>query len=155
MSKLSFDIKSSHDFLKKLADEFADFQKNDTSSRHALNCAMTAWHLTEWVYNEFMSNKFAKVEDFQSDVKKKCFSLQLMHDISNGTKHYKLNRHKPEIKETELHRGAFSNGFSRDFDISSLKIETNDGMIYYFEDELEKTVAFWKSYFHIELSIDA
>lgn len=154
MNKLSFDIKNSQDFLKKLCDDFTEFQQNDTSSRIALNCAMTAWHLTEWVYNEFMNKKFSSVTDFQIDLKNKCFSLQLMHDISNGAKHYKLTKHKPSIKDTELHHGSFSNDFSRDFDISSLKIETNDGKVYYFEDEIENVINFWTSYFESELKLN-
>src|SRR5688572_7858128 len=101
MSDLSFDIKTSEDFFKKLQEDYSEFCIEKTSSRFALNCAMTAWHLTEWIYNEFnsqLSSCFPKLTDFQTDIKKQCPSLQIMHDIANGTKHYLLTKHIPIIK---------------------------------------------------------
>jgi len=45
-----------------------------------------------------------------------------------------------------LHKGDFSNDFSSDFDISLLVIELKEGAQVYFEDEIEKTIAFWTQY---------
>src|SRR5438128_8277243 len=114
MNDLSFDIKTSKDFFKKLLDDYADFCIDKTSSRVALNCAMTAWHLTEWTYNEFykiLSDQFTTLSVFQQDLKRQCISLQIMHDLANGTKHYLLTKHDPIIKESNLHKGAFDNSF--------------------------------------------
>lgn len=150
MSDLSFGIKSSKDFFQKLQDDYSDFCKDKTSSRIALNCAMTSWHLTEWIYHEYntqLISTFPEIYAFQAQIKKMCPSLRILHDIANGTKHYLLTKHVPVIKETNLHQGAFSNDFSRDFDISTLDIELKDGSKIYFEDEIEKAVLFWKEYF--------
>ena len=149
MSDLSFDIKTTSDFFKKLLEDYKDFCADKTSSRTALNCAMTAWHLTDWTYNEFnqkLSSQFGTLSLFQQYIKQQCPSLQIMHDITNGTKHYLLTRHRPIIKKTKLHKGAFSSGFSRGFDISTLYIELDDGTKIYFEDEIEKTITFWTQY---------
>lgn len=149
MNKLSFDIKSSKDFFQKLVEDHEEFKLSSTSSRIALNCAMTAWHLTEWVYYEYhenLSTKFPLLKDFQNMMKKQCPSLQIMHDLANGTKHFKLNRHRTSIESTELHLGDFSSDFSRDFDISSLVIILNDGRKIYFEDEINTCLNYWVKY---------
>jgi len=147
MSSLSLDIKTSKDFFKKLLEDHKEFCSDKTSSRTALNCAMTAWHLSEWIYNEFNSQfPNETLSSFQDSIKKKCPSLQIMHDLANGTKHYLLTRHKPLIKDTRLHKGAYSNAFSRAFDISTLDIEKNDGTKIYFEDEIENVILFWKEF---------
>lgn len=151
MSKLSFEIKTSIDFFNKLQEDYIEFSNDKTSSRVALNCAMTSWHLTEWIYNEFNTQlklSFPTLPTFQSFIKVQCPSLQIMHDIANGTKHYKLTQHKPVIKETSIHQGAFSSEFSREFDITTLNIELNNGTELYFEDEIERSINFWRQYLH-------
>jgi len=158
MSDLTFDIKTTSDFFKKLTEDYNEFLANKTSSRVALNCAMTAWHLTDWAYNEYnnqLSAQFVKLDMYQQDIKNRCPSMQIMHDLSNGTKHYLLTRHRPIVKRTTLHRGSFNSDFNRDFDISSLDIALIDGTKIYFEDEIQKVVDFWaqylKSTFHLTI----
>lgn len=149
MNYLSFDIKTTEDFLKKLLADYKEFCIDKTSSRLALNCAMTSWHLTDWTYNEFnleVSKQFKTLGSFQKDIKDKCPSLQIMQDLANGTKHYLLTRHTPIVKHTNLHRGDFSSDFGRDFDISTLAIELKDGTKFFFEDEIETSINFWIEY---------
>ena len=156
MNELSFDIKNSADFLNKLLEDYRDFCKDKLSSRIALNCAMTAWHITDWTYNEFneqLTRQFKTLGSYQQKLKDQCSSLQVMHDLANGTKHFKLTKHQPVIKGTSLHKGSFSNDFSRDFDISTLEIELKDGTKIYFEDEIENTVKFWKEYLETNFQI--
>jgi hypothetical protein len=156
MNELNFDIKTSRDFFLKLKEDYKDFCNNTTSSRIALNCALTAWHLTEWVYNEYNSilqTTYPKLFDFQSWIKSQCTSLQVMHDIANGTKHYLLTRHTTVIEKTNLHQGAFSSDFSRDFDISALDITLKDGAQINFEDEIEKSIEFWKQYLNSQFNL--
>jgi hypothetical protein len=110
---------------------------------------MTSWHLTDWTYHEFKQQlfpQFDRPELYQNHIKVLCPSLQIMHDITTGTKHYFLNRHNPKIKETNLHVGDFNNGFNRDLNISTLEIEMKDGTKIYFEDALENAISFWKQY---------
>ena len=54
-----FDIITSRDFLEKLEGDFADFSEAPHSTRLALNCAMTAYHLHEWVWGEWLKNQSA------------------------------------------------------------------------------------------------
>jgi hypothetical protein len=48
-----FDIVTSYDFLAKLEEDYDDFVKEPHSSRLALNCAITAFHLHEWVWGDW------------------------------------------------------------------------------------------------------
>jgi hypothetical protein len=45
-----FDILTVNHLLHKLEEDYADLKANRTSSRHALNCAMTAWHVKDWLW---------------------------------------------------------------------------------------------------------
>ena len=148
MPDLSFNIRTTNDLFNKLLEEYKEFLKNSTSSRHAINCALTAWHLIDWIYHNDheLSKKYSELKEFQQELKSLCPSLQIMHDIANGSKHNSLKWHKPIIKETRLYKGSFSNDFSRDFDISSLDIELTDGTKIYFEDEIKNVVDFWTKY---------
>ncbi len=148
MTNLSFNIRNTKDFLNKLFEDYEEYLKDPTSSRTAINSAMTAWHLSDWAYNEFseLKTQFPKLDQYQSHLKTLCPELQIMHDITNGSKHCVLSRHNPDIAETNLRKGAFSKAFSRAFDISTLDIEMKDGTKLYFEDQIEKVISFWKDY---------
>jgi hypothetical protein len=50
-----FDMLSSHDFFKKLEADYVEFKAQPDSSRHALNCIMTAYHLYEWVWGDWLN----------------------------------------------------------------------------------------------------
>jgi hypothetical protein len=156
MSNLSFDIKTTSDFLKKLLEDYKEFCRDKTSSRAALNCAITAWHLTEWTYIEFqhqIANQFTTLGLYQKYLKAQCPSLQIMHDLTTGTKHFLLKSHSPVIKDTTLVKGSFSIDFDRDFDISTLNIELNDGTKSNFEDEIGIAVNFWMKYLQSNFNI--
>jgi len=43
-------------YLAKLEADFADFMKERGSERLALNCAVTAYHLHEWVWHDWLKN---------------------------------------------------------------------------------------------------
>jgi len=149
MNSLSFDIKTTIDFYRKLLEDYREYSLDESSSRLALNCAMTAWHLTDWTYNEYNSqlvSHFPTLSFFQQKIKLLCPSLQIMHDLANGTKHYHLTRHTPIIDDTKLHQGTFDNSFSRAFDITTLDIKLKDGTKVYFEDEIDAVIIFWRHY---------
>ncbi len=79
-------------------------------------------------------------------MKSSCPALSYMQDIANGSKHRGITRYQPVVKKTERHHGAFSSAFSKDFDVSSLKIEL-DGGVAYFDEEVDKVEAYIKHFF--------
>ena len=150
MTNLSFDITTARDFYNKLKEDILDFKSAPTSSRLAINCAMTSWHLGEWIFNEFhdlLSPEFVNVKAYQLDLRtSQCPSLEIMRLITNGSKHCQINSTKNKIVSTAKHSGVFSNAFSKQFDISYLYINLEDGAIVRFGDILEEVVAFWDGY---------
>lgn len=147
MNKFSFEIRSSKDFFEKLKLDYEDFQNDILSSRLAINCALTAWHLTDWIFVEHNEKlKYSDLGTFRSSLK--CGSLLLMHDIANGSKHFKLKWPKSNISRTNLHYGEFSSDFSLEFNVSCLTITLDSGEEKYFEKEIEEVIAFWESYFN-------
>lgn len=156
MSTFSFDIKDSIDFYNKLLEDYEEFKKNSISSRLAINCTITAWQFVDWVYIEHADkSRYSKLGNFQADMKLKCPSLQIMQDITNGSKHLILTKYTPKVRKTNLHEGIFDSNIFDDniFDTSMLEIEMQDGTKLKFEDEIEKDVAFWKIYLNTELHI--
>ena len=148
MPKMSFNIRSSKDFYKKLLDDYTEYKKDRVSSGRALNCAMVSWHLSEWVANEEMPGaKYSEIKEKVNDFIKKCPSLSIMKDIANGSKHFNITRYEPAIDKTHLHHGDFNADFSHDFDISTLVITMKDGEKKYFEIEIEIVINFWKEFF--------
>jgi hypothetical protein len=65
----SFEIKNSKDFFEKLRDEYYDFDKAHLNPRHAINCAITSWHLTDWTYQEFFKTD-SRFQDSKENGKK-------------------------------------------------------------------------------------
>lgn len=145
----SFDIKNSKDLFHEFCIRSEQYRKDPISSGGAVICAILSWHIVEWLYqeHEFLSSEHSKKRDFQNYIKKQCPSLSYMQDIANGSKHRGISNYTPVVKDTRIHQGAFSSGFSNGFDISSLKVELDDGTVVYFDEEIEKVEFFFKEIF--------
>jgi len=146
MGSFSFDIKTSEDFYKKLKEEYKEYLSNTTSSTYALNCTISSWHLVEWAYKETNGN-FRNLRAFQNHMKDLCPSLQLMQDLTNGTKHTEITFYESSIARTDLYEGTFDDTFDDTFDTSQLEIELKDGRVLYFKDVIELVIEHWDNYF--------
>jgi hypothetical protein len=47
-----FDISNAQDFYAMLVQDFDEFFEDQQSSRRAIHCAITAYHLHEWVWGD-------------------------------------------------------------------------------------------------------
>jgi len=54
-----FDIITSRDFLAKLEADYTDFKAQPDSARHALNRIITAYHLHEWIWGDWLKTDYA------------------------------------------------------------------------------------------------
>jgi hypothetical protein len=54
-----FDIVNARDFYQKLLEDFDDFMRQPDSARHAMNCAITAHHMADWVWGDFVKSDAA------------------------------------------------------------------------------------------------
>ncbi|MCW2120598.1 hypothetical protein [Flavobacterium sp. 7A] len=152
----SFEIANSKGFLKKLSDEYGDFDKAHLNPRFAINCAITSWHLTDWTYEEFykkderfQDSKEGKktvsgISKYQEFLKESCPELEYMRMITNGSKHCKVNQKHRTIVST----GDFSSGdFSRhDFAVPRFVITNENSEEIDFEKLLLVTIDFWKKF---------
>jgi hypothetical protein len=117
-----FTITNSKDFYEKLVDEFNDFHKNLTSARIALNFAITAYHMAEWVWGDWLKGDMkAKavmsvntVNEFKDWLDIQCPIFTAMQGITNGTKHFDRRAFgKTQKTEGIFFRDAFqSDAFS-------------------------------------------
>lgn len=112
--------------------------------------ASSAWHLVDWAFEEHEKNhNFTNIGSFRESLYPNCESLKVMHDLTNASKHKILSRPKGELKNTKEHKGDFCNKdfSSKDFNVSYLQIEKNDGTKVSFRNEIESVKNFWIEYF--------
>ena len=91
-----FDIINSRAFYAKLVADFDDFMKEPYSARLALNCAITAYHLHEWVWGDWLKSDYAvwKVlgirdkDTFLAWIDRVCPWFPAVQDLANGAKHF-------------------------------------------------------------------
>lgn len=109
----AFELRDARDMLEKLQWELNNLfsrQRHDIKvcRYHAFNCAVTAWHVTDWLWEEISSSPELRArvhdrigipvnncKDFQRYVRNDCRALKLCHQIANGSKHCKVT-HKPD-----------------------------------------------------------
>ena len=106
----SFGLRDSRDILEKLRWELRNLfsrQRHDIAAcqYHAFNCAVTAWHASDWLWQDLSSSPELKTKlqekiqqplktlnDFQDYVRFDCGALRLCHQIANGSKHFLVTR---------------------------------------------------------------
>lgn len=150
----SFNTRTSADKLTELLQQYEEFKADNTYSSKAVELSTNSWHLTDWVFEEYKAiHHQDTIGDFRETLYPICPSLNIMHDIANGSKHSKVSRPKATIKETRKHDGEYSQEYSSEFNITTLLIEMQDESILYFVDEINAVINFWMDYFQKELGI--
>ena len=94
-----FRMRSPHDIFRKLYREKQRFEKAtlDEEGRAdqvdaAINFAMTAWHMTDWVWGQYQQElcEFFDVSElpkFQDKMRRQCSELAVCDVIANAAKH--------------------------------------------------------------------
>lgn len=92
-----FGISTPLQFYQKLVQEFDDFCEDPGSARHAMNFVITAFHLTEWVWKDFLKDNETKrkelgiakdINAFHQWIADKSIWTAQMRDLANGSKHF-------------------------------------------------------------------
>jgi hypothetical protein len=100
-----FDIITSRDFFSKLEADFIDFKDQPDSTRHALNCIITAYHLYEWVWGDWLKIDHAtwrklsvqSKETFKDWLKREWPGFAVLEGLTSGAKHF-IRKTSPETK---------------------------------------------------------
>jgi hypothetical protein len=91
----SFALRNSRDVLEKLRWELHNLfcrQRHDivVCQYHAFNCAVTAWHVTDWLWQDISPELRGQLKgfgDFQDFVRKDSRALYLCYQVATGSKH--------------------------------------------------------------------
>jgi hypothetical protein len=125
-----FDINNSRDFYQKLLEDFDDYMQQQDSARHAMNCAITAHHMADWVWGDFVKGDATlKVRlgvkdkgDFMAWIDSQTVWYGLVQSISNGSKHFIRENAKGTQKIEGFGMGGYGQG---PFGMSYLAIEVS------------------------------
>jgi hypothetical protein len=98
-----FDISTSTDFYAMLVQDFDEYMDETHSARKALHCAITAYHLREWIWKDWLVHDLSAqnamgIRDqnsFNNWVVGSCVWFPFLRDLVNGTKHF-TDRHSFE-----------------------------------------------------------
>jgi len=118
----AFGLRDSRDLLEKLRWELSNLfqrQRYDIAvcQYHAFNCAVTAWHMTDWLWHDINSSPTLKsklqqkitpmnrCDEFQSYVRADCSALRLCYQIATGSKHCFMERNPDSTVEAKITEG--------------------------------------------------
>ncbi len=149
-----FDIQNSRDFYQKLLEDFDDFMEHQDSARHAMNCAITAHHLADWIWGDFVKGDFALKaklgikdnDDFMHWIDSQTVWYGLVQSISNGSKHFIRKAAERTQKIEGFGMGGFGQG---PFGMSYLAIEISptEPRFLPVSQLLEVVIKFWRTFF--------
>jgi hypothetical protein len=102
-----FDIRNSVDYYAMLVEDFDEFMEQPQLSRRAIHCAITAYHMHEWVWHDWLHERedvkaklgLTDLASFRKYLKG-CVWLGILRELANGSKHF-----KEQAYSTELVRG--------------------------------------------------
>jgi len=115
--RLAFGLRGCRDLLEKLRYETGSLnttERHDVTGRAyiAFNCAVTAWHMTDWVWAELDQSQREKVQTLagtscklaateplplQEYARLSSPALKLCESLANGSKHCVLRRPDPHV----------------------------------------------------------
>jgi hypothetical protein len=97
-----FNITTSRQFFEKLLEEQKDLNEDRTSARHALNCIITAYHLHEWIWGDWLKDDFEAwralgirdKDSFVAWLDGRCYWFSVFQELANGAKHFIRDTHE-------------------------------------------------------------
>lgn len=147
-------LNSSADLFQKLLSDFDIFKVEFASAYKALDCALSAWHLTDWVFIEYEQATHGSIGIMRDAFIANCPSLKVMHDIATGAKHLTVSRPKSDMAQNHIsfedwYPPVYTATYGNDW----LLIDFKDGRIETMYGLLVEVVDFWKFYFEAKTTI--
>jgi hypothetical protein len=151
-----FDLVTSHDFYAMLVQDFDDFMDEQSSARRALHCAVTAYHLHEWVWGDWLAKDYdtwkalgiRDKDSFLAWIDDTCPWFPIIQRLANGTKHFIRDQDFGAKKIGGYGQGPYGVG---PYGQSYLLIESGEGaaehQYYAAASLLEVVVRFWRDFF--------
>ncbi len=133
--------------MKEMSVHHENDQWPDAAIFIAFNAVITAWHISDWLWQSNPENrkKLASrlkiqfdektsngrrvgLERFQDRLAEECRALHVLREIANGSKHMRKNNPDPDVKAVaEWHKVVEGAGFARPGDlVMSLNVLDGD-----------------------------
>ena len=148
------DINNSIDFYVKLLAEFDDFIADQESARHAMNCAITAHHMYDWIWADFLKDNEVlrrrlgignKKSDFAAWASEKSPWFAVVQGISNGSKHF-IRQYEGIEQVAGYGMGGFGEGpFGKSY--LAIDMQTEDARFLPLSHVFEVVIRFWRDFF--------
>jgi hypothetical protein len=144
----SFDISNSKEYLEQLlTPSVEELAKEPTSSRLAIQAAISCWHLHDWVWAEHKTHLratlgFQSKDDFVVYLLANCAAFEAIQGIANGSKHLRSEQQEP--RSTTRQWAVF--GSLALWNYTSLDVEFKGNTVR-FVDLLKECVDYWRVFF--------
>lgn len=141
-----FDKKTIEDYWSSVVIAADKYCADSLNEDLAFECAIKLWHMCDWYFKEHEKKlNYKQLSELQGAFCRLCPNLRVMRDLCNFMKHRSLEKtNNPVIRKASRHDGPFSSEFSREFDVSVLEIELEDGTKVYLDEAVEDVVTFWQ-----------
>jgi hypothetical protein len=96
--------------LRRVLNENSNFDSHLTTAYHGFNCAVTAWHMVDWVWESLtpgqqqelaaeMGMPSANGSKFRHEMRLACRAINCCRDIATGSKHKVVSKGAdPEVR---------------------------------------------------------
>lgn len=145
-----FDIEDSIGFYRLMVENYDDFVENSGSSRHAINCAISAYHIAEWIWGDWLHSdyavwrKLAGVRDrdsFKAWIDQETPFFTVVKDLANGSKHFASKIRRTKSTGTYVDNDYVEPGYQEQY----LEVEV-DGSWIEAIIVVEEMVVFWERF---------
>jgi len=160
-----FDIQTARDFYALLVQDFDEFVEEPHSARRAMHCAISAYHLHEWVWGDWLSKYQAardalgltgrKKDQFLQWIDQHCVWFVFVQDLANGTKHFSREAALETLLVQGYGEGGFGMGpFGKGYLVIDLGEDAAEQRWLPAAHLLEVVVRFWRDFFRKYLPSD-
>jgi hypothetical protein len=148
------------DFYAMLVEDFDDFMAEPQSARRAWHCALTAYHLHEWVWGDWLKSnrqvrdhlKVNSSVEFLRWVEQHCVWFWYVQQLATGAKHFVRQPGSQPILVGQYGQGGYGTGpYGQGYLIVDLGEEAGDERYQTAASYLEVVVRFWRDFFRAYL----
>ncbi len=152
-----FNILTAKDFYAIVVQDFEDFVAEPSSARRAMHCAITSYHLHEWVWAEISKDKSLlsnmgiskrDKDEFLAWIDKACPWFGGVQFLANGSKHMRWNESVRTLRVEGFGSGPFGVGpFGRSYLLIDFGEDAAEHRWMPAQTLLEIIVRFWRDFF--------
>ncbi|UPK23443.1 hypothetical protein [Bradyrhizobium sp. 131] len=145
-----FGIDSAVSFYGKMLEDYDDFVEQPGSPRHAINCMLSAYHIAEWIWGDWLQTDYVTwtalgIRDkpsFLAWVDQAQPWFRITQAVANGSKHFASKLAKTKSSPTYAQDGYVEDGYQE----RMLEVEVEDGRWIEAVIVVEEVVMFWSDF---------